>query len=40
MQVVFVGDFYQLPPVNKDNRDTEFCFESEEWIEVFQRIII
>lgn len=35
MQVVFVGDFYQLPPVNKDNRDTEFCFESEEWIEVF-----
>lgn len=35
MQVIFVGDFYQLPPINKEKKDTEFCFESEEWNEVF-----
>ena len=35
MQVIFVGDFYQLPPVEKSKHITEFCFESDEWKEVF-----
>ena len=38
MQVVFLGDFYQLPPVNKSeyaDNNHRFCFESEEWFNVF-----
>lgn len=31
MQVVFVGDFFQLPPVNKDSERTQFAFESAAW---------
>jgi ATP-dependent DNA helicase PIF1 len=39
IQVIFTGDFFQLPPVgnNVDDLDTEyFCFESESWREVFK----
>jgi len=38
IQVIFSGDFYQLPPVGDDDDvDTSrFCFESEEWNNVFQ----
>jgi len=37
IQVIFSGDFYQLPPVgDRDDPDTSrFCFESEEWNNVF-----
>ena len=37
IQVIFAGDFYQLPPVgNKDDPDTQnFCFESNDWSYVF-----
>lgn len=37
MQIVFSGDFFQLPPVgNPLNPETErFCFESEQWNAVF-----
>jgi ATP-dependent DNA helicase PIF1 len=37
IQVIFSGDFYQLPPVgNKEDPDSmRFCFESEEWSQVF-----
>lgn len=37
IQVIFSGDFYQLPPVgNKDEPETlRFCFESEQWLETF-----
>lgn len=37
MQVVFTGDFYQLPPVggDADPRDSQFCFQSPEWKHVF-----
>lgn len=39
IQLVFSGDFYQLPPVgDKDNPDTQrFCFESDDWNSVFHR---
>lgn len=30
LQVIFVGDFFQLPPVSK-NRGTNFAFESHAW---------
>ena len=37
MQVIFTGDFFQLPPVgNFGEPETEnFCFESSKWFEVF-----
>lgn len=39
IQLIFSGDFFQLPPVgDKDEVDTQrFCFESEDWNAVFQR---
>ena len=39
IQLIFSGDFYQLPPVgNKDEIDTQrFCFESDYWNSVFHR---
>ncbi len=39
IQVIFSGDFYQLPPVgNKEEIDTtRFCFESDDWNSVFHR---
>ena len=39
IQLIFSGDFYQLPPVgNKDDLDTQrFCFESDEWNSIFHR---
>lgn len=38
IQVVFTGDFYQLPPVPTEGEpDTElFCFESDKWPVVFR----
>ena len=37
IQVVFLGDFFQLPPVSSfDEPDSEkFCFESSKWFDVF-----
>lgn len=37
IQLVFSGDFFQLPPVGNDNDEDsqKFCFECEEWNEVF-----
>lgn len=39
IQMVFAGDFYQLPPVgDKDEPDTQrFCFESDDWNSIFNR---
>lgn len=46
LQVIFSGDFYQLPPVNAMRDDEEldltasaFCFESPEWANTFPTII-
>ena len=38
IQIIFSGDFYQLPPVgNKDEPETtKFCFESELWFQAFK----
>lgn len=37
IQLIFSGDFFQLPPVgDKDEPDTQrFCFESDDWNSVF-----
>ena len=39
IQVIFSGDFYQLPPVgNKEEIETvQFCFESDLWYETFTK---
>jgi ATP-dependent DNA helicase PIF1 len=36
LQVVFTGDFYQLPPVCP-NEEVRFAFESSKWIETFRK---
>ena len=40
IQVIFSGDFYQLPPVgNKDEPETtKFCFESSLWLNTFKMV--
>ena len=37
IQLIFSGDFYQLPPIkNNDEPDTQrFCFESDNWNSIF-----
>ena len=41
MQLIFSGDFYQLPPVgNDDDEDTcSFCFESDGWNNAIDEMI-
>ena len=34
IQVLLVGDFYQLPPVNKGDEPIKFAFESEVWKDI------
>jgi uracil-DNA glycosylase len=34
IQLLLVGDFYQLPPVNKSDEATRFAFESDAWKEI------
>ena len=38
IQLIFSGDFFQLPPVgDKEEPDTQrFCFESDDWNSIFQ----
>jgi ATP-dependent DNA helicase PIF1 len=33
IQIVLVGDFFQLPPIDKDG----FCFESKRWFDIFPK---
>ena len=41
IQVIFSGDFYQLPPVGNDEEieTNQFCFESELWEQTFDHQI-
>jgi ATP-dependent DNA helicase PIF1 len=41
IQVIFTGDFYQLPPVGNDGEPetVKFCFESPIWKNIFTRQI-
>ena len=40
MQIVFVGDFYQLPPVNKEKeKETLFVFETPVWNEIVKETV-
>lgn len=39
IQIVCSGDFYQLPPVAKDNT-SQFCFQSPAWSKAMKRTII
>ena len=41
IQLLFSGDFYQLPPVCKNDENPDngrFCFESENWSTIFPQI--
>jgi ATP-dependent exoDNAse (exonuclease V) alpha subunit len=41
MQMLFFGDFLQLPPINRDNNSSNFCFDSKIWEELnFHNIIL
>ena len=35
IQIIFSGDFYQLPPIGDDEESQAFCFESSIWNNVF-----
>lgn len=41
LQVIFSGDFYQLPPVarEEDQADIAFCFESLDWSTTFPAVV-
>lgn len=39
LQVVFVGDFYQLPPVSKENDGLTFAFQSPLWSTVISKTV-
>lgn len=34
VQVILIGDFCQLPPVDEDNKNKDYCFFSESWKEL------
>ena len=40
IQVIFIGDFYQLPPVENESLIKGYCFESPTWNELNLNIIV
>ena len=39
--MLFFGDFLQLPPINRDNNSSNFCFDSKSWEDLnFHNIIL
>lgn len=39
VQLVFLGDFFQLPPVQKNHSTPKFCFEVSQWPHYFDHIV-
>ena len=39
LQIIFSGDFYQLPPVGHDEMSSAFCFESKLWPVTFDTTV-
>jgi uracil-DNA glycosylase len=39
IQLILVGDFFQLPPVYTDGQETKFMFESQIWAQTVQQTI-
>lgn len=39
MQVILVGDFFQLPPVSRSGEPARFAFESPAWAELDPRVL-
>ena len=35
IQLIFSGDFYQIPPVNENSQKPKFCFQSSMWEKCF-----
>lgn len=40
IQIIAVGDMYQLPPVNKENTGCFFVFESQTWKQLMQNAVV
>ena len=42
IQLVFSGDFYQLPPISEYNdiEGSKFCFESKDWKKTFPNVVL
>jgi ATP-dependent exoDNAse (exonuclease V) alpha subunit len=38
IRVIFVGDFFQLPPVNKTKEKTQFAFDSDAWLNAAPKV--
>lgn len=39
IQLILLGDFFQLTPIMENNIDTEFCFESSRWNKIIDSTI-
>ncbi len=40
LQVICVGDFFQLPPIENDVDEGKYCFESTLWQHVFSHLFV
>ena len=40
IQLILLGDFYQLPPIGKTEQEQKFCFESPIWTNVIEKTVI
>ena len=40
IQLVLIGDFFQLPPISKNNENINYCFKSDAWKECIDEVII
>ncbi|GES91983.1 pif1 helicase Pfh1 [Rhizophagus clarus] len=40
IQLVLAGDFFQLPPIEKDNDKVKYCFEADSWSKTLNHTIV